>query len=66
MVYPVWLHLTTQNFAPRDPVTASLTSLNLASAGALSQAKGATTNFEPLIVSSNQASLSDRDSWWRG
>jgi ABC-type uncharacterized transport system involved in gliding motility auxiliary subunit len=62
VVYPVWLHLTTQYFAPRDPVTASLTSLNLASTGALSQTKGATTNFEPLVISSNQASLSDRDS----
>lgn len=62
VVYPVWLHLTTQNFASRDPVTASLTSLNLASAGSLSQSKGATTTFEPLVVSSNQASLSDRDS----
>jgi len=61
VVYPVWLHLTNQYFAPRDPVTASLTSLNLASTGALSQSKGATTKFEPLIISSNQASLSDRD-----
>jgi len=61
VVYPVWLHLTNQNFAPRDPVTASLTSMNLASTGALSQTKGATTHFEPLVISSNQASLSDRD-----
>jgi ABC-type uncharacterized transport system involved in gliding motility auxiliary subunit len=62
VVYPVWLHLTAQNFAPRDPVTASLTSMNLASAGSLTQSKGATTNFEPLVISSDQASLSDRDS----
>ncbi len=61
VVYPVWLHLRADSFAPRDPVTASLTSLNLGSAGALSQSKGATTKFEPLLVSSDQASLSDRD-----
>ena len=61
VVYPVWLHLRNENFAPRDPVTASLTSLNLGSAGALSQSKGATTRFEPLVISSDQASLSDRD-----
>jgi ABC-type uncharacterized transport system involved in gliding motility auxiliary subunit len=62
VVYPVWLHLRTDNFAPRDPVTASLTALNLGSTGALSQSKGATTKFEPLLVSSDQASLSDSGS----
>jgi ABC-type uncharacterized transport system involved in gliding motility auxiliary subunit len=61
VAYPLWLHLTPENFAPRDPVTASLQSLNLASVGSLTPAKGATTHFEPLISSSNQASLADRD-----
>ena len=58
--YPMWLHLGADNFAPRDPVTASLNGLNLASVGALSPTKGATTHFEPLVWSSNQASLMAR------
>ena len=66
VVYPVWLHLRDGNFAPRDPVTASLTSLNMASTGALSQAKGATTRFEPLLMTSTQAALSDREAVMRG
>ena len=61
VAYPLWLHLTPDNFAPRDPVTASLQGLNLASAGSLSPVKGATTTFEPLLTSSTQASLFGRD-----
>ena len=61
IAYPLWLHLTAENFAPRDPVTASLQGLNLASEGSLAQAKVATTHFEPLISSSDQASLAERD-----
>jgi ABC-type uncharacterized transport system involved in gliding motility auxiliary subunit len=61
VAYPLWLHFTPDNFAPRDPVTASLQSLNLASVGSLTQAKGAATHFEPLIRSSDQASLADTD-----
>ncbi len=61
VAYPMWLHLTPENFATRDPVTASLSTLNLASVGALSPIKGATTKFDPLITSSNQASLFPRD-----
>jgi ABC-type uncharacterized transport system involved in gliding motility auxiliary subunit len=61
IVYPMWLHLTAENFAHRDPVTASLQSLNLASVGSLAPTKGATTHFEPLISSSDQASLAERD-----
>jgi ABC-type uncharacterized transport system involved in gliding motility auxiliary subunit len=59
--YPLWLHLTAGNFASRDPVTASMQGLNLASVGALSPIKGATTHFEPLVWSSSQASLMPRD-----
>jgi ABC-type uncharacterized transport system involved in gliding motility auxiliary subunit len=55
--YPIWLHLTAANFDPKDQITANLQTLNLASAGALSQAKGATTTFAPLVTSSDQASL---------
>ncbi|HUJ04220.1 MAG TPA: Gldg family protein [Rhizomicrobium sp.] len=57
--YPVWLHLDAKEFDPNDQVTASLQLLNLASAGALSPLKGATTKFAPLVTSSDQASLLD-------
>jgi ABC-type uncharacterized transport system involved in gliding motility auxiliary subunit len=59
--YPLWLHLTAANFSKADPVTASLSGVNLASAGALSPTKGATTKFEPLLFSSPQSSLYDRN-----
>ena len=50
----------------RDPVTASLQSLNLASVGSLTPVKGATTHFEPLISSSNEAALADRNTVMAG
>jgi len=59
--YPMWQHLTAGNFSKTDPVTASLTGVNLASPGALSQRAGATTKFEPLLVSSSDAMLYPRD-----
>jgi ABC-type uncharacterized transport system involved in gliding motility auxiliary subunit len=58
-LYPVWLKIGAQNFADKDQVTANLQTLNLASVGALSPAKDATTKFTPLIWSSNEASLFD-------
>ena len=57
--YPVWLKIGAPNFASKDQITASLQTLNLASTGALAQAKGATTTFTPLIWSSKSASLFD-------
>jgi ABC-type uncharacterized transport system involved in gliding motility auxiliary subunit len=57
--YPVWLHLTTENFDSKDPVTANLQSLNLAGVGALHALKGATTTFTPLVSSSKESSLLD-------
>jgi ABC-type uncharacterized transport system involved in gliding motility auxiliary subunit len=60
-VYPAWLHLTEEQFDSQDQVTASLQSLNLASVGALSKVKGATTHFAPLVTSSNDASLIDAE-----
>jgi ABC-type uncharacterized transport system involved in gliding motility auxiliary subunit len=57
--YPLWLHLTADNFNSSDQVTASLQSLNLASAGAISPMKNATTSFVPLVSSSDQAQLMD-------
>jgi ABC-type uncharacterized transport system involved in gliding motility auxiliary subunit len=57
--YPMWLHLTPDNFDTTDPLTANLQALNLASAGALSPLAGATTHFAPLVHSSNEAALID-------
>lgn len=57
--YPIWLHLGPDQFDAKDQVTASLQSVNLATTGALSKAKGATTTFTPLITSSGEASLLD-------
>jgi ABC-type uncharacterized transport system involved in gliding motility auxiliary subunit len=57
--YPIWLHLDSSDVDNKDQVTASLQTLNLASVGALSPLKGATTDFSPLIRSSDQASLVD-------
>ena len=47
------------DFDSKDQVTANLQTLNLASVGALTQARGATTTFKPLVSSSNEASLLD-------
>lgn len=57
--YPLWLHLDNSDFASTDQVTANLQALNLASVGALFPRKGATTTFEPLVRSSDEASLMD-------
>jgi ABC-type uncharacterized transport system involved in gliding motility auxiliary subunit len=57
--YPVWLRLTAANFDSSDQVTSSLQTLNLASTGALSPSKNATTTFTPLVTTSNQAGLLD-------
>ena len=60
-IYPAWLHLTQAQFDARDQVTSSLQTLNLASVGAISKAKGASTHFAPLVTSSNEASLIDAE-----
>jgi gliding motility-associatede transport system auxiliary component len=57
--YIAWIHATPANFDPNDPITGDLQQLNLATAGALSAAKGATTHFTPLIQSSSTAGLLD-------
>ncbi|HEX3652202.1 MAG TPA: Gldg family protein [Rhizomicrobium sp.] len=57
--YPIWLHLTADQFNHSDQVTANLQTLNLATAGVLSPLKGATTTFTPLISSSADAGLLD-------
>src|SRR5256885_1453802 len=57
--YPVWLHLTNDQFNRRDQVTANLKTMNLASVGALMSLKGATTTLTPLLSSSGNAGLLD-------
>jgi len=49
------LGLHHDDMAQKDVVTASLDSVNLATAGALSPAAGAKTTFEPLLLSSTDA-----------
>ncbi len=60
IAYPIWLHLTPQDFDPRDPVTASLQNINMATAGEIAPLRGATTIFHTLISSSDQANMMDR------
>ena len=60
IAYPVWLHLTALDFDPRDPITASLQNLNMASTGEIAPMRGATTIFRTLIASSDQANMMDR------
>jgi len=55
--YPVWLHLTAEQFSDDDPVTANLKVLNLASAGSLRPLKNATTKFTSLVGTSHEAAV---------
>jgi len=57
--YPIWLHLNANDFNKSDQVTSQLQTVNLASAGAISPLKDATTKFTPLMSSSDQAGLLD-------
>lgn len=47
------------NLSQDDIITSRLESINVSSAGALAQAEGASTSFEPLIRSSTNAMLMD-------
>ncbi|MGE6531229.1 GldG family protein [Pseudomonas sp. NPDC077382] len=53
--HPAWLSLPPRMMDREDVVTASLESLNMATAGFLEPLKGATTRFVPLIQSSSYA-----------
>jgi ABC-type uncharacterized transport system involved in gliding motility auxiliary subunit len=57
--YPLWIHLTHDQFNPDDPVTSTLQVINLASAGSLRPLRNATTKFTSLVGSSRQAALID-------
>lgn len=47
--YVVWIALRAEDMNRSDPITGELTDLNLGSVGAITQTKGATTKFEPLV-----------------
>ena len=53
--YLPWLGLSEENFVEGDVMTASLERLALNSAGAIRAREGATTSFEPILTSSDQA-----------
>ncbi len=57
--YVHWLGIEGEFLNPNDPVTAFLSVLNFASAGALEKRPGAGINFEPLVQTSNNAALID-------
>ncbi len=55
--YLPWLSLTREAMSPTDPITGSLSGVNLMSAGEIQPAPGATTKLEPLILSSPDSQL---------
>ena len=57
--YLGWLSLRGDDINPTDPVTGRLTQINVGTAGAIAPIKGATTDFEWLLRSSNDANLID-------
>lgn len=57
--YLLWLGLRGTALNPNDPVTAKLGNVNVATAGALEPAKGATTQFTPLLSSGIVSGLVD-------
>ncbi len=57
--YPAWLMVTPETIDKNDVVTADLSSLTFASAGALIKRQGADSVFTPLVTSSPRAKLLD-------
>ncbi len=57
--YVGWLALDSGSMDQRDVLSAGIDTLNVASAGALSKAQGATTTVAPLVQTSDQAMLVD-------
>jgi ABC-type uncharacterized transport system involved in gliding motility auxiliary subunit len=53
--YVAWLTLQSANLSHDDPITADLSQIAMASSGILQPIEGATTNFEPLIQTSDEA-----------
>lgn len=59
--YIAWLGLRSEAFDRDDVVLANLQQLNLRSAGALTLREGATTSLTPILSSSAEASLFDKE-----
>ncbi len=57
--YIPWLALTQAQMNADDIITSQLTSINMASAGAIKKREGGTTTIQPLMQSSNNAMLMD-------
>jgi len=55
--YLPWLSLTRSAMAVKDPITGSLSGINLMSAGEFQTLPGATTRVEPLLQSSEDSQL---------
>jgi ABC-type uncharacterized transport system involved in gliding motility auxiliary subunit len=55
--YPLWMDFASNNFDKKDVLTTNLERLTFATPGALTKAEGATTNFSPLVTTSDDAML---------
>lgn len=61
VAYPIWLALRSDRMDPNDIVTADIDRLNLGTVGHLEPIEGATTSFQPLVRSSDDAMLYELD-----
>ena len=59
--YILWMGLTSEDMNGDDLITANIDHLNIGTVGALFATDNATTNFTPLVSSSDDASLMTRD-----
>lgn len=59
--YPLWIGVQGDHLNKRDLVVGNMSLLQFATVGTLSQKAGATTQFTPLIQSSDNAMLTDAD-----
>lgn len=59
--YPLWMDFASNNFDKSDVLTTNMERLTLATPGVLTKTEGATTNFIPLITTSNAAMLVDAE-----
>lgn len=57
--YPLWMDFVATNFDKHDVLTSNLERLTLATPGALNKSADATTNFSPLITTTDSAMLVD-------
>ncbi|MFN4282232.1 MAG: Gldg family protein [Alphaproteobacteria bacterium] len=59
--YPVWQILRAANFSSSDLIASGIDVMQISSPGALSKKEGGTTDFTPLIQTSEKADLIDAD-----